>query len=259
MSTEATQDTNHAPEDPPEAVEPAAPEAPAEPTAEPADAAEATPEAGEAAPETPEAKHKRAGGWQRKIEKLERELAETRARLTQPAAPAEPAKAKTADEQAAEYVESLVEKRLAAREVERQRQEAMASFQQRTQAVRAELPDFDDVVAAADVVVPPALAQAILTSEQGPRIMYQLASSRDELARISALPPLVAAREIGRLEAKLASGTATPAKPTPNPVTRKPAAPAPIDPVKTRGPAAVKPPSEMSYDEYRRWRDQGGK
>jgi hypothetical protein len=33
--------------------------------------------------------------------------------------------------------------------------------------------------------------------------MYQLAKSPAELARLSALPPLDAAREIGRLEAKL--------------------------------------------------------
>jgi hypothetical protein len=49
------------------------------------------------------------------------------------------------------------------------------------------------------------LGQALLTSEHGPAIMYQLAKSPAELARISALPPLDAAREIGRLEAKLAS------------------------------------------------------
>jgi hypothetical protein len=74
--------------------------------------------------------------------------------------------------------------------------------------------DFDDVLADVRTSPSQSTCSTILTSEAKAEIMYSLAKSPAELARISALPPLLAAREIGRLEAKVASGAA-PQKPKP--------------------------------------------
>lgn len=174
----------------------------------------------------PEEKHRRQGGWQRKIERLEREreilLQQLQAQGQQP--PATQGKEKTTEERAAEVIDALVDQRIAAREAQNQQRAAQAAFQQRTQAVRASHPDFDEVVMGVEHIrVPPALQQALLTSENGPEIMYQLASNPDELARIASLPPIDAAREIGRLEAR-ASATAAP-RTQPRAATRPPAPP----------------------------------
>lgn len=249
---------NATPEQPP--VEAEAPLAPAEPV-EVAPAEPAPAEGEEAPPEAdpkPES-HKRAGGWQRKIDRLERErqvLLEQLARTGQAPQPVTPPKAKTPNEEVIEYVDALVQKQLADAEAKRQQQAAQAAFQARAAEFRTKHPDFDEVVeSVGHIPVPPYLNEAILTSEQNAGIIYALASNPAELARISALPPLVAIREVGRLEAKLASGTATPAKPNPAPAPRKPAAPAPITPVTSRGPTTVKAPDQMSYEEFCDWRD----
>lgn len=193
--------------------------------AEEADA-EAKPEAEEEPAETKpeeegkeeqqEGTRKRAGGWQRKIERLERErqvLMEQLARQAPPTASTKPAAEQTPEEKAREYVRSLVREEREAAERQAREQSVVADFQRRTAEVRAKHDDFDDVVAAADIPVGSPLGQALLTSEHGPAIMYQLASNPAELARLTRLPPLDAAREVGRLEAKLTSVAPSPVKP----------------------------------------------
>jgi hypothetical protein len=253
--TEETQAPQEAaPEAPETEQQEAAPEeAQAEETEAKADDAEAPEEEAEQQQaEKPDEKHKRAGGFQRKIEKLERQnqiLLEQLQRLGQqpPAAQStQPAKEKTAEEKAAEYLDSLVEQRLAAREAQRQAQERQAAFERRTAAVRTAYPDFDEVVAeVAHVQVSNALGQALLTSDKGPEIMYQLAKNPAELARLSALPPLDAAREVGRLEAKAASGAA-PQKP-------KAASRPPAPPSKVGGSAtSTRSLDDLPISEYKR-------
>ncbi len=242
-------------------------ETPANPSAE-EQAQEQTqdtaPEAAEQAPETEAAqgehpeqgRPQRKGGWQRQIERLEQQNQMLLEELTKRGGqqPAAPAKEKTADEKATEFIDQLVQQRLAAAEAQREQARQMAELERRTQEVRARHPDFDEVIASAGHIrVPQHVNEAVLTSPHSADIMYLLASDQAELARISALPPLAAAREIGRLEAK-ASSTAAP-KAKPNAVIRKPAAPAPIAPVTARGPSTVKRPEDMTYEEYSAWRE----
>jgi hypothetical protein len=212
------------------------------------------PAEGEGEEEKPEAPkpegHKRAGGFQRKIDRLERQnqiLAEQLARLSgQPATPAKPDAEKTPEQKAAEYIDTLVGQRLAALEAQRQQQAQQAEFQRRISEVRASHEDFDDALeSVAHIPVPAELNRVLLTSPKGAEIMYQLAKNPAELARISALPPLDAAREVGRLEAK-ASG-ATPQ--TPKPGNRPPAPPSKV------GGAAAKPTGSLeslSMSDYKR-------
>lgn len=107
----------------------------------------------------------------------------------------------------------------------------------RVAAGQKEFPDFDAVVneAVADGLIEPGseLHMAIIESDMGHKVAYHLAKNPDEAERIAALPPRALAREIGKLEAKLAVA------PAPKPK------PAPIEPV---GGKASKP-SGLSDDE----------
>jgi hypothetical protein len=114
-----------------------------------------------------------------------------------------------------------------AREQEAQ-QKIIQSWAQKVQDAKAELPDFDDLVAASDVVVNNAVRDAILESDVGPRILYHLAENNDLAKKIASLSPNAALREIGRLEAKFEVKPDT--KQT-APVVRS-KAPAPIQPIR---------------------------
>lgn len=204
-------------------------------------------------PEAAEEKRRRQGGFQRKLERERRENEALRARLAE-LEKGQPAKERTPAEQADEYIAQKVEERLAAREAERQQRAQAEEFARRAAEAKAAHPDFEEVIeAASDMPVSQTMTEAILHSARGPEIMYLLAKSPAELARISALPPLQQVMEIARLEAK-ASASATPTKAASKPLPKKPATPAPITPVTARGPSNVKSPEEMTYEEYAKWR-----
>jgi len=114
-----------------------------------------------------------------------------------------------------------------AREQEAQ-QKIIQSWAQKVQDAKAELPDFDDLVASSDVVVNNAVRDAILESDVGPRILYHLAENNDLAKRIASLSPNAALREIGKLEAKF---EAKPETKQTAPVVRS-KAPAPIQPIR---------------------------
>jgi hypothetical protein len=114
-----------------------------------------------------------------------------------------------------------------AREQEAQ-QKIIQSWAQKVQDAKAELPDFDDLVAASDVVVNNAVRDAILESDVGPRILYHLAENNDLAKKIASLSPNAALREIGRLEAKF---EVKPEVKQTAPVVRS-KAPAPIQPIR---------------------------
>ena len=90
------------------------------------------------------------------------------------------------------------------------------------------MPDFDDLVAASDVVVNNAVRDAILESDVGPKILYHLAENNDLAKKIAGLSPNAALREIGKLEARFEAKPET--KQTAPVVKSK--APAPIQPIR---------------------------
>jgi hypothetical protein len=69
------------------------------------------------------------------------------------------------------------------------------------------------------------MAQTIQASDVGPDIIYWLGTNPKESARIANLSPFMQAKEIGRIEAKLAADP---------PVKKTSTAPAPIAPVTAR-------------------------
>lgn len=115
---------------------------------------------------------------------------------------------------ATHIADETVGRRLAA-EHERQQQDAVSrqmadrqrTWEDRKAKAMLEMPDFAEVVdasvAAHEWPCPPAMAQAIETSEMGPKVAYHLAKNPDEARRIAALDQFSQVREIGRLEAKL--------------------------------------------------------
>ena len=114
-----------------------------------------------------------------------------------------------------------------AREQEAQ-QKIIQSWAQKVQEAKAEMPDFDDMVASSDVVVNNAVRDAILESDVGPKILYHLAENNDLAKKIAGLSPNAALREIGKLEAKF---EAKPEAEKIAPVVRS-KAPTPIQPIR---------------------------
>jgi hypothetical protein len=196
----------------------------------------------------------------------EREAAYWRQRATPTQEPAPPAKPSVDQfKDYGEFVEALadwkadqkVSEALKARDTqtaqtaEQRVQETKAqTFAERQATAKTSIPDYDAVVGAADIPIAPHLGEAILDSDKGPELVYHLAKNPAEAARLSALSPLAAARELGRLEATLGQ-SASPAKP----VTK---APAPMKPTSGAGSSATTDLSKMSHEEYRAARARQG-
>jgi len=160
---------------------------------------------------------------------------------------AQPQKANPVDEKpqpsqfsdAFEYAEALAEYTADKRIAEMKQQEAAAkqaeeqqkviqTWAKKVEAVKATLPDFDDIVASSDVVVNDDIRDAILESDVGPQILYHLAENDEIAQKIAGLSPKAALREIGKLEARF---EAKPEAEKPAPIVRS-KAPAPITPIR---------------------------
>lgn len=115
-------------------------------------------------------------------------------------------------------------------QIERQQQSArqrtVDEFRQREDAARDKYEDFDSVAYNPELPITQAMAETIQQSETGCDLAYYLGKNPQEAARIAQLSPFLQAKELGKLEAKIASIPA-PKKPS--------GAPAPINPVKPAG------------------------
>ena len=136
-----------------------------------------------------------------------------------------------------------------AREQEAQ-QKIIQSWAQKVQAAKAEMPDFDDMVASSDVVVNNAVRDAILESDVGPKILYHLAENNDLARKIAGLSPNAALREIGKLEARFE------AKPEQTAPVVRSKAPAPIQPIRGGQGKADIPisPNGEFHGSYQAWK-----
>jgi hypothetical protein len=128
-----------------------------------------------------------------------------------------------------DYAEALAERKaqelLARREAEQQQRAYLEAYHDREEVARDKYDDFEQVAYNPNLPVTEAMARAIQASEIGPDVLYHLGSSPNEAARISRLDPILQAREIGKIEARLAA----------EPLVKKTSnAPAPIAPVTAR-------------------------
>lgn len=141
-----------------------------------------------------------------------------------------------------EYAEALAEwsteqalinrdKQEAERRAQEERNKVLDSWNKRLNDAKADLPDFDDMVASSDVVVSDHIRDAILESDVGPQILYHLAENPELADKLNSGSPISALRQIGRLEAQFERKEAPVAETKPSVARSK--APAPINPIKT--------------------------
>jgi hypothetical protein len=120
------------------------------------------------------------------------------------------------------------------REAETQKQKVNQTWQQKLEVTKAELPDYEEMVASSTVAVSDAVRDAIIESDVGPRILYELASD-DELAeKLTTMSIPSALKLIGKLEAQFEK-TEAPAKAEKKTVAAKSNAPEPIKPLRSTG------------------------
>lgn len=164
-----------------------------------------------------------------------------------------------------EYVEALTDWKIEQREkaslekaqksqLETEHEKLLKTHFDRVNSFREKTTDFMEVLESVDdLPVSPTVQEIIVASENGPELMFELAKNRAEYERINKLPPLAAARELGRIEAKLAASSET--KPTTE-IKKQTKAPAPIAPVSSKGGSKEKSifDPELSQAEYERLR-----
>jgi len=132
------------------------------------------------------------------------------------------------------YADALAERKaeelLNRRELERQQMDFLDAYHDREEDARAKYDDFEQVAYNPKLPISNAMAETIQASDIGPDIAYYLGTNPKEAARIAALrSPILQAKEIGKIEAKMAS----------EPILRKTtSAPPPIAPISGRGSGA---------------------
>ena len=138
------------------------------------------------------------------------------------------------------------------REAETQKQKVIQTWQQKLEVTKAELPDYEEMVASSTVAVGDAVRDAIIESDVGPRILYELASD-DELAeKLTTMSIPSALKLIGKLEAKFEK-TEAPAKAEKKSVAAKSNAPEPIRPLRSTGGVSdvAIDGEKLSFQQYR--------
>ena len=123
------------------------------------------------------------------------------------------------------YAEAKAIKLIEQREVQKQQYEILEAYHDKEEEARAKYDDFEQVAYNPNLRITTVMAQTIQASDAGPDVAYYLGANPKEADRISRLQPILQAKEIGKLEAKLAANP--PAKKTSS-------APAPFQPVTAR-------------------------
>jgi len=127
------------------------------------------------------------------------------------------------------YAEALAyqkaEELIAKREAAKQQSQVLESYHDLEEVARDKYDDFEQVAYNPKLPITNVMAETIQSSDIGPELAYYLGSNPKDAERISRMAPLAQAKEIGKIEAKLA------AEP---PVKRTTSAPMPISPVTAR-------------------------
>lgn len=168
-----------------------------------------------------------------------------------------------------EYVDALADFKVEKKWAKKQADDAAAAVQRqidaqnelmraRVEKAKADIPDYEEVIQAADgnLIIPAYAAAALIESELGPQLGYYLCKPENEkeAKKIFAMTPAKALLELGKIELKLAKAEKPEPPPKPPETTR---APAPIAAVSKDGSAPIvtdlsKP---MTFAEYRAQRE----
>ena len=127
------------------------------------------------------------------------------------------------------YSEALTlrkaEELIAKREAAKQHSQILESYHDLEEEARSKYDDFEQVAYNPKLTITNVMAETIQSSDIGPELAYYLGSNIKDAERISRLSPLSQAKEIGKIEAKLAADP---------PTKRTTSAPQPISPVNAR-------------------------
>ena len=170
----------------------------------------------------------------KRLAKFERKLERDRA-LREQAPPPPPAETITPDKFSSPdaYAEALAtqkaEELIRQREMQKQQREILDAYSEREEEARSKYEDFEQVAYNPSLPITTVMAQTIQASDIGPEMAYYLGTNPKEADRISKLPPFLQAKEIGKIEAKLAADP---------PVKKSTSAPAPISPVTAKSSGA---------------------
>lgn len=244
------------------------------PATEPETAA-ATEPAGETNGDKQEKKGK--GGFQKKIDRLTKTVAELRAELDAARTPAKPLAEQSAETEPVvaagkepkigdfrsvdEYMEAktewLISQKLEQRQQLEQRKaeeqntkEVFDAYNQRVAEVEAEHDDFKEVVGRQDIQIPQSVQLAIFEMENGPEVAYYLGQNPEECEKLCEMSPFRAVIEIGRIADKITGpASAAPAKQKTNP-------PPPIRPVGGNASTSSVPLDQLSPVDYIKVRRQ---
>ena len=165
-------------------------------------------------------------------------------------------------------------------------QQVVAQWNTNLETAREKYDDFDAVVGTS-LQIPQIAFNAIIDSPVGTDVAYYLGQHPDVAGQLAKMTPIGVVRTIGRIEtqftkegaavvpaavtpavtappASVPGASSAPARPSARPqATQRPkpitsAASAPVHPVGSRV-AATKNPDEMSYQEYKAWREENGR
>jgi len=170
---------------------------------------------------------KRLAREQRKWEREQAQRLETVQAQKPAATPSDlsPDQFNTYEDYADALAEYKAEELLAKRETAKQHQDLLSQYHDREESARDRYDDFEQVAYNPKLSITEAMAQSIQASDNGPDVLYYLGSNPKEADRIARLSPILQAKEIGKLEAGMASSP---------PVRKTSTAPAPIAPVTAR-------------------------
>lgn len=222
---------------------------------------------------------KKKGGFKKRIERFQKQLSAkdqeieflkqqmSRGKPSDEAAPAKPqidiSEKPTPDkfETHEEYIDALTDWKIDSKEKEKSQKakesEAKSEYQKQIEAYQTKVSeikkthdDFDEVMEDVDdIMVSPSVQQIIIDSDFGPALAYELAKNKGEFERINKLSPLAAAKEIGKIEARLANQSESKKEIK---VTK---APQPLKAVGAGSKGTIqKSPDDMSFDEFKAWR-----
>ncbi len=139
--------------------------------------------------------------------------------------------------------------------IKKEMHEKRLNFAEQAKKVAETESDYDDVMDGIDGVMIPASVQSILLeSDLGARLAYELARDPKEFARVCSLAPLAAAREIGKVEARLSKDSDTKVETKETKTTK---APKPISPLGSKSTGSVKKSihdPNLSQSEYEKLR-----
>ena len=211
----------------------------------------------------------------RRIQDLEREVAELRGKKEEAAPKEEPRPKRDEFATQEEYEDALIawghkrEAAKAAQQTAQQRQQEYVTkveqgYVDRVADFKDEHEDWDELISKhGDEFIYPEVQWFIKEQENGPEVMYHLVTHLAELRKLAELSPLSAVAEVGRLSAKLKSATEEQAPSSANGGSSekpKPRVPAPVRPVSTGGAAttassrevAQRKPYSGQYQDFKR-------